>query len=126
MEASSGSFGVGWPGRRHCAKLRALNVPYATSPKVSRISSAKSTDPGAAQQSRDQLSKIWKLVESRRTTRYTSLVVPSLSFDVDELAKIRGISFYEERLLFTLIRLRDPRARVIYVTSQPIHPEIID
>lgn len=25
-----------------------------------------------------------------------------------------------------MIRLRDPRARVVYVTSQPIHPEIID
>ncbi len=106
----------------------AHSLSHAASLKVTRNSSAKdpSPDPGAAQPSRDKLVAIWKLVESRRTTRYTSLVVPSLSFDVDELAKIRGISFYEERLLFTLIRLRDPRARVIYVTSQPIHPEIID
>ncbi len=74
----------------------------------------------------ESLRSVWKLVESRRRTAYTSLVVPSLSFDADELAKISGVSFYEERLLFTLIRLRDPRARVIYVTSQPIHPEIIE
>ncbi len=95
---------------------------------MTRDPSANDKPTGAAveQRSRDRLLAIWKLVESRRATRYTSLVVPSLSFDVDELAKIRGISFYEERLLFTLIRLRDPRARVIYVTSQPIHPEIID
>ncbi|MEO1083804.1 MAG: peptide ligase PGM1-related protein, partial [Acidobacteriota bacterium] len=37
-----------------------------------------------------------------------------------------GAPFYEERLLFSLMRLRDPRARVIYVTSQPLHPEIVD
>lgn len=75
---------------------------------------------------RDGLARVWKLVESDRRTRYTSIVVPSLSFDTDELRKIRGVSAYEERLLFTLIRLRDPRARVVYLTSQPIHPEIID
>jgi hypothetical protein len=81
------------------------------------------SEPEAA---RERLRGVWKLVESGRRTSYTSLVVPSLSFDQAELAKIRGVSFYEERLLFTLIRLRDPRAHVIYVTSQPIHPEIID
>jgi hypothetical protein len=36
------------------------------------------------------------------------------------------VSFYEERLLFLLIRLRNPRAHVIYVTSQPVHPLILD
>ena len=36
------------------------------------------------------------------------------------------MSFYEERLLFLLIRLRNPRARVVYVTSQPVHPMILD
>jgi hypothetical protein len=81
---------------------------------------------GGAEHSPEGLLAIWKVVESRRRTGYTSIVVPSLSFDRDELAKIQGVSFYEERLLFTLIRLRDPRARVVYVTSQPIHPEIIE
>ncbi len=31
-----------------------------------------------------------------------------------------------ERLLFLLIRLRNPRAHVVYVTSQPVHPLILD
>ena len=57
---------------------------------------------------------------------HTSVVVPSLSFRQDELAKITAAPFYEERLLFTLMRLRDPRARVLYLTSQPIHPQIVD
>ncbi|MDX1643686.1 MAG: peptide ligase PGM1-related protein [Thermoanaerobaculia bacterium] len=74
----------------------------------------------------DDLPPIWRAIESGRPCRYTTVVVPSLSFDPAELTKIQGISFYEERLLFSLIRLRDPRATVIYLTSQPIHPEIVD
>ena len=73
-----------------------------------------------------RLRDVWSVVEGRAPVVHTSVVVPSLSFDPDELAKIQGIEFYEERLLFTLIRLRDPRARVVYVTSAPIHPEIVD
>jgi hypothetical protein len=57
---------------------------------------------------------------------YTSVIVPSLTLDRDEMAKIAGITFYEERLLFLLMRLRNPRARLIYVTSQPIHPMVLD
>lgn len=54
------------------------------------------------------------------------LVVPSVSLDQRELAKIAGFLHYEERLLFSLIRLRNPRTRVIYVTAQPLSPIIID
>jgi hypothetical protein len=42
------------------------------------------------------------------------------------LEKIAGIAFYEERLLFLLMRLRNPLAHVVYVTSQPIHPMVLD
>jgi pheganomycin biosynthesis PGM1-like protein/ATP-grasp domain-containing protein len=57
---------------------------------------------------------------------HTSVVVPSLTLDQSELKKLSGVSFYEERLLFLLIRLRNPRARVVYVTSQPVHPLVLD
>ena len=73
-----------------------------------------------------RLLPIWRSLADTTSTPHTSVVVPSLSFDIDELAKIQGVSFYEERLLFTLIRLRDPGATVIYITSQPIHPDIIE
>lgn len=73
-----------------------------------------------------RLKEVWRAIEARTPLVHTSVVVPSLSFDPGELAKIQGIEFYEERLLFTLIRLRDPRAHVIYVTSAPIHPEIVE
>lgn len=54
------------------------------------------------------------------------LVVPSLSLDQKELLKVEGYTHYEERQLFSLIQLRNPRTRMIYVTSQPLHPSIID
>ncbi|MGB0562378.1 MAG: carboxylate-amine ligase, partial [Spirulinaceae cyanobacterium] len=54
------------------------------------------------------------------------LVIPSLSLDQDQLSKIPGFCHYEERLLFSLIRLRNPLTRLIYVTAQPIAPLIVD
>lgn len=56
----------------------------------------------------------------------TVVVVPSLTLPADELAKIDGAHHYEERMLFTLMLLRMPHTRLIYVTSQPIAPGIID
>jgi hypothetical protein len=57
---------------------------------------------------------------------YDILVIPSVSLDQRELQKVEGFLNYEERLLFSLIRLRNPRTRVIYVTSQPLPPIVID
>ena len=54
------------------------------------------------------------------------VVVPSLSLDQRELQKVEGSHHYEERLLFSLIRLRNPRTRLVYLTSQPLHPSVID
>lgn len=56
----------------------------------------------------------------------TVVVVPSLSMPPEELAKISGIHHYEERLLFTMLLLRMPRTRLVFVTSQPIAPGIVD
>lgn len=68
----------------------------------------------------------WQSVDRDGTGDCDVLVVPSLSLDQQELQKVKGVHYYEERLLFSLIRLRNPRTRLIYVTSQPIHPSIID
>ena len=56
----------------------------------------------------------------------TVVVVPSLTMPVEELKKISGMPYYEERMLFTLMLLRMPRTRLVYVTSQPVAPGIID
>jgi hypothetical protein len=54
------------------------------------------------------------------------LVVPSFSIDQQVGQKVPGFLHYEERLLFSLIRLRNPHTRVIYVTALPLCPIIID
>lgn len=73
-----------------------------------------------------KLLPIWQAVREKDSFSHTSLIVPSLSVDQEELSKVQGASFYEERLLFALIRLRNPNARLIYVTSQPVHPDVVD
>jgi hypothetical protein len=54
------------------------------------------------------------------------VVIPSLTLDQEELKSIAGVNHYEERHLFSLIRLRNPRTRLIYITSEPLHPMGID
>lgn len=56
----------------------------------------------------------------------TIVVIPSLSLDQEVLSKVDGAMYYEERLLCLLMLLRMPRANVIYVSSVPIDPVIID
>jgi hypothetical protein len=53
------------------------------------------------------------------------VVVPSLTV---EFSALQGsvLQAYEERFLFLLLLLRQPRARLVYVTSQPIHPNVVD
>lgn len=73
-----------------------------------------------------QLRQRWQVVEQFDLENNDILVVPSLSLDQQQLTKIEGVHHYEERQLFSLIRLRNPRTRLIYVTSEPLHPSIID
>jgi hypothetical protein len=73
-----------------------------------------------------RLVDLWQRVFPRDDQAYTSVVVPSLTLDGAELTKLRAATFYEERLLFLLIRLRNPHARLVYVTSQPVHPQVLD
>ena len=56
----------------------------------------------------------------------TIVVIPSLSLDQEVLAKVTGALHYEERLLCLLMLLRMPRANVVYVSSTPVDPVIID
>jgi len=78
------------------------------------------------QRLKPNLRRIWHDIQADPGYEHTSIIVPSLSVNQEELAKVTGASFYEERLMFALIRLRNPNARVIYLTSQPVHPEIVE
>jgi hypothetical protein len=73
-----------------------------------------------------QLPAIWQRYQEDPCYEHTSVIVPSMSVNQEELAKVTGAAFYEERLMFALIRLRNPNARLIYITSQPVHPDVVD
>lgn len=55
----------------------------------------------------------------------TLVVLPSPTFAVSELRKITGITFYEERMLFTALLLRRPDLRMVYLTSLPVDEAIV-
>jgi PGM1 C-terminal domain len=73
-----------------------------------------------------RLAPLWAEIFPRDDAPYTCVVVPSVSVGADELERHGEAQFYEETLLFFLIRLRNPRARVVYVSSQPIPAPILD
>src|SRR5881392_2561390 len=71
-----------------------------------------------------KLVPLWKSIERFNQDPQTIVVVPSMSIDaIDSGALVQA---YEERFLFLLLLLRQPRARLIYVTSRTILPSIID
>ena len=54
------------------------------------------------------------------------VVVPSISLDRAVASSGSLSQAYEERFLFLLVLLRQPRLRMVYVTSMPIAPEIVE
>ena len=58
--------------------------------------------------------------------QFDVLVVPSLSMDRALMALVTGAHHYEERQLFSLVRLRDPGVRAVYVTSKLLPELVVD
>lgn len=56
----------------------------------------------------------------------TVVVVPGMSLDPDVLVKVAGVRHYEERLLSMLMLLRMPRTRIVFITSVPLAPVVVD
>ena len=71
-----------------------------------------------------KLVPLWRSIESFNQDEQTIVVAPSMSIDM----AVTGLEVqaYEERFLFLLLLLTQPRARMIYVTSQAIHPSVIE
>jgi hypothetical protein len=67
----------------------------------------------------------WELIQGFTDEPYGIVVVPSLS-GIDLPLDSTKRQAYEERFLFLLFLLRQPRATLVYVTSQPIQPTVID
>ena len=90
------------------------------------MSKEKATPDSQAQfeQLQKKLVPLWKSIERLNQDPQTIVVVPSMSIDAINSGAV--MQAYEERFLFLLLLLRQPRARLIYVTSQKILPSIID
>ena len=73
----------------------------------------------------EKLVPLWKSIQVLNQDPQTIVVIPSMTLDPTEGAAV-SMQPYEERYLFLLLLLRQPRARLIYVTSQPILPSVID
>ena len=71
-----------------------------------------------------KLVPLWASIRAINRSEQTIVVVPSLSLEADMTAVQQQA--LEERYLFLLLLLRQPRARLIYVTSQAIHREVVD
>lgn len=71
-----------------------------------------------------KLVPLWASIRAFNQDEQTIVVLPSMSVDFD--AKGAEMQAYEERFLFLLLLLRQPRARLIYITSQSILPSTID
>jgi len=71
-----------------------------------------------------KLVPLWRSIQQFSDDPQTIVVVPSLNVD----SSVHGVmqQAYEERYLFLLLLLRQARARLIYVTSQAIHPDVVD
>ncbi len=86
-------------------------------------------DPEEAQTRFDGLQEklvpLWHSMERLTQDEQTIVVVCSMTLeDVNVPAAV--VQAYEERFLFLLLLLRQPRARLVYVTSQAVHPSIVD
>ena len=86
-------------------------------------------DEAARQQRFDALQQglpeIWRSIRKDDPLE-SVVVVPSMS--IDRMAPSAGAmnQAMEERLLFLLLLLRQPRLRMVYVTSQPIDPMVVE
>jgi hypothetical protein len=72
-----------------------------------------------------KLVPLWRSIERLSQDEQTIVVVPSMTIERPGLGGA-ALQAYEERFLFLLLLLRQPRARMVYVTSQAINATIVD
>ena len=72
-----------------------------------------------------RLAPLWSSLASLNQDEQTIVVVPSMTLEALDVPPT-VLQAYEERFLFLLLLLRQPNARMIYVTSRPILESVID
>jgi hypothetical protein len=72
-----------------------------------------------------KLVPLWQSIQAMTQDEQTIVVVPSLTLD-DPGWPSSVLQAYEERFLFLLLLLRQPRARLVYATSMAVNPSVVD
>ena len=72
-----------------------------------------------------KLVPLWKSIATLTRDPQTIVVVPSITLDQLNMPS-SVLQALEERFLFMLFLLRQPTARMVYVTSRPILPDVVD
>jgi hypothetical protein len=72
-----------------------------------------------------QLEGVWSEMRLNHADE-SVVVIPSVTLDRAVSASGSLTQAYEERYLFMLMLLRQPRLRMVYVTSSPVAPEIVE
>jgi hypothetical protein len=91
-----------------------------------RVGSATPADMQARfERLQERLVDLWSSMHEMTPDPQTIVVVPSLSIELLEGSGLI-VQPYEERYLFLLFLLRQPLARMVFVTSEPIHPSVVD
>lgn len=105
-----------------------IALPAPQKQPLSRTKKIAATDPEKLRFKKLQqsFSAQFESVFPDKLAPKTVVIVPSLSLDQEILLKIDGINYYEERMLCMLMLLRMPQTHVVYVTSMPIDPAIVD
>jgi hypothetical protein len=73
----------------------------------------------------ERMPEVWSAMR-RNQADESVVIIPSISLDRAVESSGSMNQAYEERFLFLLLLLRQPRLRMIYVTSMPIAPEIVE
>ncbi len=95
-------------------------------PDLIGLPSVLSAEEAAAQFDvlQQKLVPLWRSIECFNQDEQTIVVVPSISLEMAVSGfEVQG---YEERFLFLLLLLAQPRAQLVYVTSQAIHPSVVE
>lgn len=100
-----------------------LGAPRASTPLLSQLDEEERYRRFDALQSR--LGTVWEAMRLNCDDE-SVVVLPSITLDRAVAASGSLTQSYEERFLFLLMLLRQPRLRMVYVTSLPIAPEIIE
>jgi hypothetical protein len=73
-----------------------------------------------------RLPTLFRDVFATRSAPRTVVVCPGMSLDPMVLARVSGVRHYEERMLSMLMLLRLPATRMVFLSSEPIPPSVID